>query len=356
LRVSADGAGDLSRTDDRWEQGSDFHLSLEAGEASYPWTSVPHSLWGSGRDALRALLAWGAEAHGWRRLLVPSYFCQPVVVAIQREIEVSVYEHGPTSPARARIEPGPGDVVLVVALFGMSPAPLASGGAALIVDFSHDPIGPDAARSTADYAIASLRKTLPLPDGGVLWSPRGLSLPAERSVTPDHASAVLDRLSAMTLKQHYLTGQAVDRAEIRRLSMRGEDAIGQGDISGISAFSRSRLLTLPVASWRAARALNLAAFREAVGELPDVQLMDAPFAATLIFTEPDARDRVRDALIAARIYPAVLWSLDEPAVGGIPAADVDLAHRILSIHCDYRYTQSDMVRVAEVIRTVAGTR
>jgi hypothetical protein len=104
----------------------------------------------------------------------------------------------------------------------------------------------------------------------------------------------------------------------------------------------------------------LALVREAGGvgeptELAGMTLLEAPYAATLVFDRRMDRDKMRAALIAARIYPAVLWSLDDPVVDGIPEADVDLARRIVSIHCDYRYTPSDMVRVADVIRGVART-
>jgi hypothetical protein len=341
--------------DDRWEQGSDFHLSLEFGGTPYPWTPLPHTLWGTGRDALRALVSWGLDKHGWRRLLVPSYFCQEAIVPIQREISVGIYEHAPTSTSTEPVVARATDIVLVASMFGMPTAPTVSGAAAVVEDLSHDPIGPGASHSTAAYALASLRKTLPLPDGGVVWSPRGLKVPPELPVTTDHASAVLDRLSAMTLKAHYLAGQPVAREEIRRLATRGEEVIGLGDISGISPFSRSRLATLPAGQWRAARQTNLAAFVEALGELAGMTLLEAPYAATLVFDRRMDRDKMRAALIAARIYPAVLWSLDDPVVDGIPEADVDLARRILSIHCDYRYTPSDMVRVADVIRGVAKT-
>jgi hypothetical protein len=293
--------------------------------------------------------------HGWRRLLVPSYFCQEVIVPIQREIIVGVYEHAPTSASTARITASATDIVLVNSVFGMPIAPIVRGAAAVVEDHSHDPIGPWASHSTAAYALASLRKTLPLPDGGVVWSPRGLNVPPEVQVTLAHASAVLDRLSAMTLQAHYFAGQPIAREEIHRLAKQGERAIGQGDASGISPFSRSRLTTLPAGPWRAARETNLAAFGEALGELEGLTLLEAPYAATLVFDRRSGRDRVRAALIAARIYPAVLWSLEDPAVDGIPEADVDLARRILSIHCDYRYAPADMVRVADVIRGAAKT-
>ena len=340
--------------EERWEQGSNLHLSLEAGSMPQPWAALPHRFWGSGRDALRALVMWGSEHHGWRRLLVPSYYCQDVLVPLRAHVTLDVYPHSPTAPAREVIA-GPSDVVMVASLFAMPLPNAISAGGVIVEDHTHDPLSTSSVESDADYAFASLRKTLPLPDGGVLWSPRRLDLPPQAPVTLDHDRAALDRLAAMTLKRHYLAGDAVAKDELRAIAMRGEDAIGRGEVSGMSSFSRGRLESLPGAPWRERRAANLAAFRAAIGEPDGVTLLDAPFAAMLMFDSQELRDRVRATLIEGRIYPTVYWPLGDPAVRGIPESDVDLSHRILSIHCDYRYTTADMVRVAsELHRAIAA--
>jgi hypothetical protein len=46
----------------------------------------------------------------------------------------------------------------------------------------------------------------------------------------------------------------------------------------------------------------------------------------------------------------VLWSLEERAVAGLPARHLDLSRRVLSLHCDFRYTDDDMRRVAAIVR------
>lgn len=349
------GTRGLTVLSERWEHGSDFHLALDTGSTPSPWSDRPHALWGSGRDALRALIEWGRSRRGWRRILVPTYYCHEVTAALLDQLEVRTYAHAPTSPA-SPVEAGIDEVVLVVALFGTPPTPAVSGEGVVVEDHSHDPFSSWSIESVADYAIASLRKTLPLPDGGVLWSPRGLAVPAERPVTLDHDRAALKRLLAMTLKRHYLDGGPVRKKEMRALAIDGEREIGQGEISGVSSFTRCRLPTLPAGPWREARATNLRAFRTALGELPGAIVLEAPFAATLLFDQGQVRDQVREALIAARIYPAVLWPLEGPGIEGIPSNHVDLGRRILSIHCDYRYDPADMARVAAEIRRVAGAQ
>jgi hypothetical protein len=223
-------------------------------------------------------------------------------------------------------------------------------GTTVIEDHSHDPVSPLAARSRAAYAFASLRKTLPLPDGGVVWSPQGRATPTEIGPTEAHAATVLLRLEAMALKLAYLRGAAISKSAFRELFAAGEAAIRNGEPSGISTYARTSLGGFPTARWRRARARNLRTFRAALGPRPDVRLLDVPFAAILLLDRADRRERARAALIEAAIYPAVLWPLDPPAVHGVPPEHVDLSDRMLAIHVDQRYTTRDIERVAKGVR------
>jgi hypothetical protein len=334
----------------RWEHGSDFPLTAETGSLDAPWNGRPATLWGSGRDALRALLRFGRGELGFRRILVPSFVCREVVAALARDIEVARYDDAPDDPPPLRVAARRGDVLLLVNTWGGRKAARIETDAVVVEDHTHDPLSEWAFASAADYAVASLRKTLPLPDGGVLWSPAGRALPAERSPTDRHARTAMERLLAMALKRDYLEGGAVDKAEFRALAAATEAAMGTGEVSGISATSRSRLPTLPSRRWRERRARNLETFRAAFGLLPGVRLLEAPFAATLQFESATARERVRRALIEASVYPAVLWPLEEDAC--VPPAHIELSRRVLSLHCDYRYDAADMQRVASAVRAV----
>jgi hypothetical protein len=334
----------------RWEHGSDFPLSLETGTFEAPWVGRAHVLTGSGRDAIRLLLGWGKRARGWTRLLVPSFFCQDVLRSLAEELPLQVYADAPDAALPSSIDADAKDAVLVTSFYGMRASLAVETRGAVIEDHTHDPLARAAFESRAAYAVASLRKTFPLPDGGVAWSPRGDPLPEAPQMTEAHAVAALDRLSGMVLKLHYLQGDAVEKDAFRRPAVAGEQRIGLGSPSAISPYARERLPTLPSREWREQRAKNLAAFRAALGDVPGVRLLDAPFAATLVCASHELRERLRTTLIARRIYPAVLWDLGAPVAPGIPDAHVDLARRVLSLHCDFRYDEDDMERVAREVR------
>jgi hypothetical protein len=243
---------------------------------------------------------------------------------------------------------------MAVWAFGMDPKVDVDPSTTLIEDHTHDPASPAAATSQASYVFASLRKVYPLPDGGVLWTTRDLGLPDEATVTPRHARVVQMRLSAMDLKRRYLDGAEVPRAAFRDLYLRTEAALGHGQPSGISAYSRSRLPTMPVARWTRDRARNLAVLRSALEGSPDVRLLDAPFAAVLVFDDAERAERVRAALIAERVYPATFWPLEARTVAGIPDEHVELSKRTLAIHADQRYSIADMRRVTDILREALG--
>jgi hypothetical protein len=349
---------------DRWELGSEFHWPLsdpaEPDLGARPWADRG-ALLGSGRDALQLVLQHGRAHHGWERLWLPSYMCQHVVATlVATGIPCQVYEDAPTQagPTVNTLTPAPQDVVLVVNYFGLRHTavlePLDLGGAALVIDHTHDPLSKWAHDDQADYAFASLRKTAPIPDGGVLWSPKGHPMPSAPEVTLTHARAARWKWKAMRLKGHYLAGELVHKADFRALASEGESDIARGDVSRMVPASEARLATLPLGTWRTRRQSNHDALLSALQGARGAEVLigsteSCPFSAFLVFEEARVRTRVRAALIESRVYPAVLWPMDEPQLPGVPEGHRTLGDRTLSVHCDMRYDAADMSRVATVI-------
>src|ERR1039458_5638988 len=150
-----------------------------------PWPAR-RSFFASGRAALGALCRRWIETHSHARLWLPDYFCPEVVSSLcSRNIRVAFYTDNPqrAGPELSHLYVLPGDMVLAVNYFGVRSGDQWSAwrestpSVALIEDHTHDPQSLWARSSRADFAFASLRKTLPLPDGAIAWSPRELSLP-----------------------------------------------------------------------------------------------------------------------------------------------------------------------------------
>lgn len=348
---------------ERWEHGSDFHyLGTQSKDTR---TDLPDGLLlASGRDAMRCLLQHGHAERGWSRLWLPSYFCQDVVRSMESwGGAVELYRDGPgeegTGLASAALQSG--DVVLLVNFFGLAakaPAlPALPDGVVVVEDHTHDPWSDWARSSNADYCVASLRKTLPLPDGGILWSPRGHPLPAAPPLSPIHEARAAERFAAMALKAYYLAGGPLDKDSFRRHYIRTEARIDEGPVSAISPYAAELSHGIDAVQWREARRSNFDVLSAELAGTHAVSLLPpasgtVPYMAQLRLRDAGERDRLRAGLIQERIYPAVLWPLKELVSGPVPEEHLELSRRLLGIHCDGRYDADDMLRVAGVIRTL----
>ncbi len=347
----------------RWESGSEFHwlgLPGPGPAATSPWRSGLEL--SSGRDALRLTLSLGVKERGWRRLWVPDYFCQDVTAAMVRsDLELVPYPDSPLRPQPDPPDARPGEAILLVNYFGLR-APVhvpRRDGVDIVEDHSHDPSSPWALESTADFCVASLRKTFPVPDGGAVWSPVGHPLPSQPPIEAQRRVAVSSKLQGMILKAMYLEGLPVDKDAYRALAIRGEGELAVPLVSGMSDVSRAIITAYAAAAWRAAREANRSILSARISELDWARLVQpaegagVPFSAVIVVDSPERREFVRQRLIAQRIYPSILWPLEDAVVAPGRAA-LDLSRRLLSIHCDGRYAGHDMERVGEQV-AMAGT-
>jgi hypothetical protein len=347
---------------ERWECGSEFawlDLPKQVRSEPVPWDNG--LLLFSGRDALRLVLELGVVRHGWRRLWVPDYYCQHVVAALVRpDLELLAYRDHPLTRPSCWQATRAGDAVLAVNYFGLRRgAPdLERPGAALIEDHSHDLTSSWAWTSRADFCIASMRKTLPLSDGGAVWSPQGHALPRLPPLSAQRRRAGALKLTAMMLKAMYLEGLPVSKDGYRAVAHRGEQELGRAGVSAMTEVSRAVVNSFDLRQWRQSRSRNVRTLRAGLGSLHWADLL-APehpegvaFGGILVVDTPQRREALRCRLLEANVYPAVLWPLEETI---LPIADEarEVSRRMLMIHSDGRYDGQDMARVVEVITSTA---
>jgi hypothetical protein len=335
---------------DRWEVGASYPLLLPHGDGLLE-PAGESRLFGSGRQAVRALLEFGRREYGWTAVHVPAYYSPSVVPHIADLLPVRRYDSGPLGPLpRPRAEPS--DVVIAASYFGEPPV-LPATAATLVVDVTHDPIAPWLDQVRADYFFASLHKTLPLPDGGLLWSGRGRPLPATAPPTDRHLATVSRILAAMCLKAAYLNGSPLRKEQYLPLYAAGAAELGLTTVSGISDFSREALRILPAALLRRRRIDNAAELASGLPDLAGVRVHVRTFGVVLEFDCAQRRDAVRQGLIRRSVYPAVLWELSPQDV---PPHQLDLSRRLLHLHTDARWSGDDMHRVAEIVRELCSDR
>lgn len=338
--------------------GSEFHWSDEwptEGEP-LPWPDEA-PIFASGQGILTIL----RPPPGTRpRLHAPSYFCHESLTGAFENFEFAYYRHLPGQGGMdlSTLLTEPGDWVLVANLFGvhdraMSVAVQRDREIVLVEDHTHDPLSGWARTSSADYAFASLRKTLPIPDGAVLWSPRGLDLPVPLSQGPGGGI----KLEAMLLKRAFLQGAPIPREVFRRLQTLGERDLHVDRGGSASIISREFIRTVRPWLWRSRRETNVKRFLNDLDRCSPVGIRPAltswpsdatPFAAVLECDTEGLRTDLRTFLVANAVFAAVHWTIpanDDPLV----AEARRLSTRLLTVPLDQRYGPDDVDRAVEVI-------
>ena len=337
------------------EIGSEFHWDPIALDGDGQLLPPEHELFATCCGALSALLR-RLVPRG--RLHVPSYFCTGVAEALSADVPIGWYRHLPDAggPRLETLRVRPGDVVLAQNLFGRDdPGPWqawiqAHPDVTVIEDHSHDPFGTWAMTSTASYAVASLRKTLPLPDGGLLWSPRGLPLP--RPVGPESPGAAL-KLAAMLLKSAWLDGRKVPKDVFRDLQQRGEHTL-LGSEAPASTLTRSVLPLLDIRRLRDTDRRNAEELVALLTPGPLWRVLSGGFRVQLVCATTDVRDSLLGHLARNGIYAPVHWRQDRAALWSGDTEAAALGDLMLTLPVDHRCAPADVYRMASVLSEFAA--
>ncbi|BEL08238.1 hypothetical protein Q0Z83_064290 [Actinoplanes sichuanensis] len=337
------------------EIGSEFHWDpaalLDPERGGLPrWLPARRELFATGCGALSSLLRALAPTG---RLHVPSYFCMGVAEFLSEQIPVTFYRHLPDDgPRWETLRAADGDVVLAQNLFGREEGTawhnwaLAHRRVTVIEDHSHDPFSDWARTSTAAYAVASLRKTLPIPDGGLLWSPSGLDLPRPSGTGPQAAGL---KLAAMLLKAAWRDGQPIPRDRFRALQQQGERQL-LGSAAEASAVTAALLPLLDIEGIRSSCARNAQEVATALGA---GVLGTGGFRVQLVLSSESERDGLLSYLAEVGIFAPVHWRQNRNGFWSGDEEAADLADRMLTLPVDHRCTQADLARIVESIEGFA---
>jgi hypothetical protein len=299
----------------------------------------------TGRSALwLALLDWRERTDSRGAIWVPSYVCDAVTKAIAPlERRVHVYPDRPGSADWCSPpDPATDDLVIVIHYFGIINRAALSWAAhragrtwSVLEDCVQAAYSQDAGVA-GEYAVTSLRKWWPAPDGALVCASRPLA--ATPLALPDE-EYISRRVAAKLLKScgrddaTYLTW--FEQAEQRL------EGAAPRAVSWIATQLLSSADTRPAATARRANWSSLADGVARCGALQavfaDLAPGEVPLAFPMVVGE-GRRDELRSFLAARRIYCSIHWKMPE----GAAAADRDLSQRILSVPIDQRYGAADM--------------
>ena len=338
------------------EFGSDFNFieSFNSGRAHLTDVFRDATLLANGRQCIVVLI----RQYGWKRIWMPDYFCYEVIDTIKEQtgIKVMFYEDTPLREGQAEDLPfKEGDVLLRMNFFGLRdkrsnkniPCPV-------IEDHTHDPFGHWALYSDADWCISSIRKILPLPEGGMMWSPKGHQLTIELKSSEENEKVAAIRWEGMEMKTAYLKGEDVSKEEFRKCYTETEEFFDKAEPAVIDDRSREMVSNkLDINLWQGAKRKNWMLLKSFVNQdsctvmIPEDDSCTA-FSLTLLMKSKAQRDTLRKHLIEVSVYPAILWAVPDSASEN----SKDFSERMLSIHCDGRYTEDDVRQLAGILNKV----
>jgi dTDP-4-amino-4,6-dideoxygalactose transaminase len=204
-----------------------------------------------------------------------------------------------------------------------------------------------------DYAITSLRKLLPVPDGALLASRKPVAFTAE----PSSEEFVVAKLAGKLLR-----GASVDDALYLRLFEHAEALLDDARPRHMSWLSDRLLRAADLESAAVRRRTNWTHLTEALRQSPRLRGL-VPLFDTLgdgeaplglpVCVPRNQRDVLRRHLAQQRIFCAVHWPLDHLPTGTF-AAERALAAELLTLPIDQRYASPDMARVVEALEAFPG--
>lgn len=204
-------------------------------------------------------------------------------------------------------------------------------------------------RFTPDVTVASIRKWIPIPDGGLLWG----KVTAQAEQNDTFASL---RKEAMVKKSQYLqTGDEALKDVFRHMLGEASECLDASPAPHtMTAESEELLEKLDFAGIYARRQENAKALMNALTPEKDrLQLITAsPEISTLYFPIlVKDQSKTQTALAKRGIYCPVIWPVPREALGTCPVAEFTAEH-MLGVPCDQRYTPEDMTYIGQQIMRV----
>lgn len=338
------------------EFGSDFQLipdfcnsNAESGKVTIYDVYGCLREYASGRHAIESIFKF----RGWKRIWIPAYFCYEVIEYLKNEagIEIKFYNDTPLSKSDdevvRQLAYEEGDVLLRMNFYGFRKSRSNVGiSVPVIEDHTHDLLSEWAKNSNADYCIASVRKSMPTAAGGVLWSPKGLALPEPLCETLECKAMAKIRYEGMEMKLKYLQGKSVDKDVFREKMLDTEEIIDKLPLSGMDDNTKSIMKEMDYGRWDKQKAGNWRVAYDILSKKFCVLESIHPFSIIILCDTSEERAALRTHLIKNMIYPAILWQIPENTEF---KEAKDFSNRMLSVHCDPRYSKTDIKEMCERI-------
>lgn len=302
---------------------------------------------------------------------IPSYCCSSMLQPfIDRNIDIEYYDmkidsHGINYIIDFQKEV---DLFFAISYFGFSQSNMDTvitkyreKEIIVIEDITHRLLSQSNYSEAADYWIASIRKWIPIPSGGIAIKSTGLFL--EQTITPPPNTVINNKIKAMKQKSKYMntffyqkkSAEKVKKDFSQRYSKFANEL--NLDYKNYAIDKKSELILL-AADINKIKKKRIENAQFLYNELKDcVKLkflfkkldcqMDCPLFVPIVI-EDFYRDNLKRLLIENEIYCPSHWPNPDPEK--LTVYKNPIYNQELSIICDQRYELKDMQRIVKVIK------
>lgn len=317
----------------------------------------------SGRGAIALLIR---NLPHVKKVLLPIYTCDSIIQPFRNHhIHYDFYQINPdlspdeSSLLKAIAESNP-DLIFFQSYYGFDTLhnirhhfqPLREKGTVIVEDITHSLLQ-TTHEENVDYAIVSFRKWLEIPEGGAVLSNQH-AISAE-GLRPQEEKIPQLFLEASKLKQLYLSNGDESLKEIFRPMFYEVEHIFNEEYSPAMMSTLTKAI-LNQADWENIREKRRKNFQLLLSNIhnscvhPVVNQL--PSDCTPLYLPvlvPGKRDLLQKRLAQHKIYCPIHWPIPDELVSTLSEQGHYLYDNILSIVCDQRYNEDDMLRIVEVI-------
>ncbi len=223
------------------------------------------------------------------------------------------------------------------------------GNIVFIEDRTHNLIWERTSAFKPDYIIASLRKWIAVPDGGLLWGKINRSLESDISFSNI-------RLKAQCMRHKYLTnGDEKIKTEYRKIFSTVSGVMDKDEPSAMSAYSYELAKDTDWDEVRSIRKNNAEVLISALKESPYISFIqeNAGFSDLYVAFTVKNRDIVQTRLSKEGVFNTIIWPLNDEQRNVCEVSDFT-EKNMLAAPCDQRYTVDDMRYIGhEIVRVIA---
>jgi len=311
----------------------------------------------AGRPAMKYAIDLISATKKIKTIWLPEYYCSFVKDWLSNIYStISYYEIDPFNTAAQpdwSLFNNEKDLVIVNNYWGLKKLIVPKGARPVIVeDHSHGWLSKGCVTSEADLCIASLRKTVPIPLGGIFWKPKNSTWKGDlynpslfttpTKLAPMNAAWDLMQ-GAMEIKakrstkneskaflEQYAAGEEMVRQnfEIHPVTLEHKKVLQHWYLKDTGSYKRKNIdySTPFIAASKYFKVLDNKEY--------------TPFGLLLLFKEEQDLKACRKHLISKDIYPAELWTKNTTKY---------VYRHLLNIHVDFRYQQKDLDYIADSI-------